>query len=75
MIRTPISDLGCEQAPPGCEVEKTDDTIASVSSGSTGGRCSKPYLSNINKIMSRNKVNILLNSFNISCFRCDHFSH
>ena len=36
MIRTPISDLGCEQAPPGCEVEKTDE-IASVSSGSVGG--------------------------------------
>ena len=37
MIRTPISDLGCEQAPPGCEVEKTDE-IASVSSGSAGGK-------------------------------------
>ena len=36
MIRTPISDLGCEQAPPGCEVEKTDE-VASVSSGSAGG--------------------------------------
>ena len=40
MIRTPISDLGCEQAPPGCEVEKTDE-IASVSSGSAGGMYQK----------------------------------
>ena len=36
MIRTPISDLGCEQAPPGFEVEKTED-FASLSSGSAGG--------------------------------------
>ena len=37
MIRTPISDLGCEQAPAGCEVEKNDD-FASISSGSAGGK-------------------------------------
>ena len=37
MIRTPISDLGCEQAPPGCEVEKNEENFGSVSSGSAGG--------------------------------------
>ena len=36
MIRTPISDLGCEQAPPGCEVEKAEE-FASLSGGSAGG--------------------------------------
>ena len=36
MIRTPITDLGCEQAPPGCEVANPDDS-GSVSSGNTAG--------------------------------------
>ena len=42
MIRTPISDLGCEQAPAGCEVEKNDD-FASISSGSAGGKDEEWY--------------------------------
>ena len=39
MIRNPIAELGCEQAPPGCEVVNNDESgIASSGSGSTNGR-------------------------------------
>ena len=37
MIRTPITDLGCEQAPPGCEVANPEDS-GSISSGNTAGK-------------------------------------
>ena len=38
MIRNPIAELGCEQAPPGCEVVNADESgIASSGSGSTNG--------------------------------------
>ena len=36
MIRTPITDLGCEQAPSGCEVTNPEDS-GSVSSGNAAG--------------------------------------
>ena len=49
MIRTPISDLGCEQAPAGCEVEKNDD-FASISSGSAGGKNEQQYLDTVSII-------------------------
>ena len=35
MIRTPIADLGCEQAPPGCDIANTDESLAG--GGGTGG--------------------------------------
>ena len=46
MIRTPITDLGCEQAPAGCEVSNPEDSGIVSSGSATGnyiGRCFIPY--------------------------------